>query len=152
MQEQRFFERLLTIHTLEDLNTSTPGGTTNIRGIFNISPSVLKHGMDYRDHSFSCADFLLLKVVVFDLADRVPHIISYEKSNGVKSVRVGGQDFGAPLSIYPLGMYDECDSSRCDCSGAVPRLVGIVFEVVALKACSCTRTAGLANFNPQNGT
>ena len=76
VQEQRFFERLLAIHTLEDLNTSTPGGTTNTRGIFNLSPRLLKHGIDYRDHSFSCAGFLLLKVVVFDLVDEVPHIIS----------------------------------------------------------------------------
>ena len=76
MQEQRFFERLLTIHTLEDLNTSTPGGTTNIRGIFNLSTRVLKHGMDYRDHTFSYVSFPLLKVVVFDLVYQVPHIIS----------------------------------------------------------------------------
>jgi len=76
LQEQRFFERLLNIHTLEDLNVSTTGGTTNTRGIFSLSPSVLKHGMDYRDHSFSCAGLLLLKVVVFDLVDEVPPIIS----------------------------------------------------------------------------
>jgi hypothetical protein len=75
VQEQRFFERLLTMHTLEDLNTSTPGGTTNIRGIFNLCLRVLKHGMDYRDHNYSYVGFVLLKVVVFDLVNEVAHII-----------------------------------------------------------------------------
>jgi len=62
---------------------------------------------------------------------------------------MGGQDFDPPLTIYPPGMCDECDSSRCGCSEAVPRLVGSGFEVVALEACPCI--AGLANFNPQDG-
>jgi hypothetical protein len=60
---------------------------------------------------------------------------------------MGGQGFDAPLSIYPSGMCDECDSSRCGCSEAVPRLVGREFEVVTLE--TCPYTAGLANFNLQ---
>jgi len=60
---------------------------------------------------------------------------------------MGGQGFDAPLSIYPSGMFDEFDSSRCGCSEAVPSLVGREFEVVALEA--CPYTAGLDNFNLQ---
>jgi hypothetical protein len=44
-------------------------------------------------------------------------------------------------------MCDEFNSSRYGCSEDVPRLVGRVFEVVALEA--CPYTAGLDNFNLQ---
>lgn len=62
---------------------------------------------------------------------------------------MGGQDFGARLTIYAPGMCDECDSSRCGCSETVPRLAGNEFEVEALEACPCA--TGLANFNPHGG-
>jgi hypothetical protein len=76
---------------------------TNMRMICRPFPRVLKHVVGYRGHSVPYVGSQLLKIFAFDLTDDVLRLSPYERSNGVKSGDLRGQEIGAPLPISPPG-------------------------------------------------
>jgi hypothetical protein len=92
----KFFSEYITFSV--NFNVGFLGGTTNIKTIFDHVPHFLKYVWCYHSHSVPYVGFQVLKVVDLNLVDNVLQITPQEKSSGVKSGELGGQEIG-PLNF-----------------------------------------------------
>ena len=84
--EEKLTKLFSDYYYFKNFHVANPDGTTNIQTIFDLCPRVLKHVVGYCSHSIACANFQLLKIVVFDQVDDVLHTTPKEKkSNGVNA-------------------------------------------------------------------